>query len=405
MIEKYDVLVIGGGLVGATLALALADQPIKIGIVESSNIYQSTNQKNQPALALSKASVNILSTLGLSVALQAVATTINTVHVSSVGQLGQTRISAADIRLDSLGQVIPAQSLLTVLRDAVRKKSHIKWLSPAHLQHLERTDTGYRVAVKMGEDVTTLDTNLLVAADGSDSLVRNLLGIAVKTWNPLQTALTAILTTSQPHQGIAYERFAQSGPLAALPLPGQQYALVWVLSTAQSQKLYQQDDAAFLRGLQQAWGYRLGRILQVENRQALKLHSLCALQQVAPGAVLLGNAAHTLHPIAAQGLNLSLRDTAALAQILIEAIKAGQNPGALMVLEKYRAWREPEQTRVLRFTEALNNIFSSTFLPVKLARNAGLCGLGMMSPIRNMLAKQAIGLSGKMPKLICGLKY
>ncbi len=402
-VGHYDVLIVGGGLVGITLALALANQPIKVGIIESTDINKiATNRKEEgPALALSKASCNIFNTLGLADNIQSVATAIKSVHVSSAQHFGITQFWAKDLHMEALGQVIPAPSLLNALRTAVLKKNHIDLISPAQLAYLQRSHTGYNVTIKTAAGESLLSTRLLVAADGSESLVRRLLGITVKTWDHDQVALMATLKVSGNSPHMAYERFSKLGPLAALPLPDHQYALVWVLETAHAQLLHSQPDAKFLQELQRAWGYRLGRLLEVAHRRAVPLRSLCALQQITPGAVLLGNAAHTLHPIAAQGLNLSLRDTAALAQVIVEAIAVGQDLASLTVLEKYLAWRQPEQMRVLHFTHALNNIFSSTLLPVKLTRNLGLCSLGMASPVKHWLAKQAMGLSGNLPKLAC----
>jgi len=385
--EQFDVVIVGGGLVGVTLALALADHHLKIAIVEANpvetisphnNRSRSAGTADDRALALSLASSRIFQTLNLWPSIAPHATAIKQVHVSYAGQFAKTRFLASDYHIAAFGHVVPAGTLLYELRQAALKKTAIKWFCPAKLQQVTATADGYEIVIKAADSQQVLNARLLVAADGSDSETRRLLGISIKTHSYPDYAVVTTVNLEHGHHNIAYERFTKQGPIAALPLSDNRCAFVWTIPVTQVDYLKNLDAKAFYQQLQNAFGYRLGRLQGEGVRYMSPLRSMKATEQIRPGAVLLGNSAHTLHPVAAQGLNLGLRDAAALAQLIIAANAAGQNPGAMEVLEQYMVWREKEQKGVMSFTDGLIKLFAYDIPPVSLLINLGLCGLDMM---------------------------
>ena len=401
----FDVLIVGAGLVGASLALALANQPLKIGMIEAHGMNLTANPHNDRALALTASSYRFFEALGLWTNIQPHAMPITQVHVSEAGHFGATRFAASDYSLPALGYVISASSLLGILQAKVLQQRSIQCLCPAHITRLERLgengELGYQVHVQSPQGNQTFTTQLLVAADGADSKTRRLLGISVLNQNYHQHAITARVTLASAHKGIAYERFTEYGILAALPFSSNQYAMVWTMDDRHMDELTQLDDTEFCQRLQHMWGYRLGRFMRVEQRSISPLRGAHAVEQIRPGAVLLGNAAHTLHPVAAQGFNLSVRDVAALAEIITEGLTSKQNLGAMSLLNRYGAWRQQEQALTMRCTHGLAALFSTQTFPLMWGRHAGLAALDILTPAKSYLAKQAMGLGGRLAKKVC----
>lgn len=384
----FDILIIGGGLVGASLAVALANQPIKIGIVEKN---PSTKNKNLDwSLGLSLASVRIFHSLGLWSFIKPDATPVAQVHVSDAGHFGATHFCATDYHVNALGYVVAAQRLLQVMQDQAIAQTNVQWLCPAALKNLEPSKQGYRVTIRLDHREQIIETKLLIAADGGDSLVRKLLRIPVKVKDYKQNALIATVESARHHQNIAYERFTKTGPLAALPLADNYSAIVWVVDQQQSDLLWQLDDLAFLQQLQKGFGYRLGRLLNVKRQNVLALRSLCAQQPIAQSLVLLGNSAHTLHPVAAQGFNLSMQDVKVLAQTIIAALALGQNIGDLSLLQHYQQKRQREQKLVMSFTDGLESLFSLKTFPMPLARNLGLTTLNNAPLLKRLFIRRVV---------------
>lgn len=399
--QPFDLVIIGGGLAGATLALALANQPLKIAVVEAKDEIAPHSSPDERALALTFASALIFKHLNLWPAISAKATPIHRVHVSDTQHFHQVRMTAAELNTPALGYVTLAQTLLTTLQTQARQNPNITWICPAQLQHVERRNTGYDLQLSTAHGNHSLHARLLIAADGSDSVTRRCLGINITQQESTQMALTCRVKAAE-HHGIAFERFSASSILAALPLANQERVVIWTLPEREAKQLLQLDAGDFQKKLQHAWGYRLGRISEVFSRRAFPLHSMQANQTVLPGAVLLGNAAHTLHPVAAQGFNLTLGDIATLAEVITDALATGKNPGDLSVLEVYQQRRHLEQKQLKWGTDGLVTLFSSTLFPAIVSRNIGLFGLTMLPPLRRAFAKKAMGLLGRLPKLVSG---
>lgn len=395
MATPIDILIIGAGLVGNSLALALAGKA-NVAIIEA-NPLDAPSKSDERALALSFSTQRILSALDVWKVLQPHTTPIQHIHVSEAKRFGATRFAAADYHVDALGHTITAQTLTDVLRDTAINNSSITHFYSSKLQKLTPTPDGYRVEVQTPDGIHTFNTRLLVAADGAHSATRQLLGISAKQVPLSQIALTARMTLSRSHNYTAYERFADQAVLAALPMKNNEIAIVWTADAEQAETLKALPDAAFCEAFQTAFGYRLGKLAQVEKRLAYPIFSLEAAEQIRPHAVLLGNAAHTLHPVAAQGFNLSLRDVAMLAQIIRDAVATTKNPGDLSVLTNYLDHRKKGQRQIMGLTQVLTQSFSKKTLPWMVLKKMGLLGLEMLPFAKGLLAKQAMGSADEMP--------
>jgi 2-octaprenyl-6-methoxyphenol hydroxylase len=401
--NTYDILIVGAGTVGSTLALALADQPLKVGIIEAQAPFSldaiKTN-KDERAIALTHASVRLFQSLDVWQSLAPSSTPIHHVHVSDAGRFGRVKFTARDVKQPFLGQVASAYHLLDKLQAAVTAKAHIATHYQTKLQQIERTEVGYTLEVNCAGKSEMLATRLLVAADGTQSFTRKLLGIASKTNDYHQNAIVATLQLSKPHQGIAYERFTSSGPVAALPVADDRCVLIWTVPDYKAEKIMQLSDEAFCEKLQSLWGYKLGRIQPLEKRHTYPLRSVFAEQQVLPSAILLGNAAHTLHPVAAQGLNLSLKDIAVLAEMMKQSIGNQQDPTRYALLEQYAHTRKKEQALITNFTHSLVQLFSNEISTVAWGRNLGLSSLNLLPFAQKIFSRKAMGLSGRLPELM-----
>ena len=401
----YDVVIAGAGLVGASLALALSGLGLRIGVLE---IRPPAPEARPPghdarAIALSAGSRIILEALGVWEAIAPRAAAILRIHVSDRGRFGFAHLDHRREGLRALGHVVPARVLGDALLQAVAGAGDIELLAPARLEGVAEAGSGLRLRIADHPRMERLETRLLVGADGTDSTVRRRLGIAVRARDYGQFAVIATVQPAYDHGGVAYERFTETGPLALLPLADGRCALVWTHAAEAAQTRLGQADAAFLEDLQQTFGWRLGRFRAVGARRAYPLRRVEAVVPVRPRAALIGNAAHTLHPVAGQGFNLGLRDVAALAEEIARAHRAGGDPGGPAVTEGYARWRTGDQRRVLAFTELLLRTFASPVPPVRAARDAGMLGLDLCPPARHLFTRLTTGRLGRLPRLARGL--
>lgn len=408
--EAYDVLIVGGGLVGSSLARALAPLGLRIGIVEAT----PADAPAQPSFdarttALSYTSRQIFDVIGAWPAIAAGGMApIRRIHVSERGRPGLTHIDAAALGVEALGYVADNRVLGAGLQAALAAQAGVEWLCPALPVHLEFGGAQAAVHIEAGGERQVLNARLVVAADGGNSAVRRLTGTPARSAGYGQTAIIANVRTEQPHRDTAYERFTETGPLALLPAWSAEpdvhrCAMVWTARDAQVEELLGLDEDAFLERLQARFGMRLGRLLAVSARHAYPLSLLHMPQQVKPRLVFIGNAAHTLHPVAGQGFNLGLRDVAALAQVLADAWRAGGDPGAPDTLRRYARWRRRDQLQTTLVTDGLVRAFSNDFLPLAVLRNLGLSGLSLVPPLKRAFARGAMGFVGKVPRLARGV--
>jgi 2-octaprenyl-6-methoxyphenol hydroxylase len=402
--EPHDVIIIGGGMVGASLACALSGQGLRIAVIEG--IAPATRAEpgyDDRAIALSYGTRRILDGLGLWRQLAGDATPIHQIHVSDRGHFGTAHMDRADEGLPAIGYVVPARAIGRVLEDAVAAAADIERFCPARVTGVERGASDIRVQVSEGRAHFTLRGRLLVAADGADSSVREHFGITAVERDYGQSAIVTNITPQLPHRNIAYERFTDSGPLALLPMTERRCAVVWTVASGQVDAVMQLSDTDFLAQLQERFGQRLGRLQRVGRRQAWPLRLLHANESVRERVALIGNAVHTLHPIAGQGFNLGARDVAALAEVLVDAVRNGEDPGSLAVLERYGQWRRHDHRNVTVFTDGLARLFSLPLPGLGMVRGAGLLVFDLLPPAKRLLTRMTMGRATRLPRLARGL--
>jgi 2-octaprenyl-6-methoxyphenol hydroxylase len=404
MRTDYDLLIIGGGLVGASLAHAVAAQGLRIGLVETMPLPTvSQPGYDDRSLALAYGSRRIFEGLELWDELQAAATAILSIHVSDRGNPGIARLDCSEQGVEALGYVIEAQQLGLTLTRRLQQLEGIELLCPAILEEVAVSSAAACARVSVGGRVRSLTARLLVAADGAHSRVRQQLGIAAVRWDYGQSAVIANVSPTLPHGNTAYERFTESGPLALLPMSEGRCALVCTVGNADKETVLKLEDAAFLAYLQERFGDRLGRFKRIGRRQAYPLTMVKAREHARHRVALIGNAAHTLHPVAGQGFNVGIRDVAVLAEVISDAQRAGLDLGDGAILQRYADWRRWDQRRAVALTDGLARLFSNPLPPLRLARNLGLLAFDLFPPAKRLLARQTMGLDGYQPRLARGL--
>jgi len=406
-LPHFDMVIVGGGMVGISLALILAAQrDWKILLVEAQSMKLGSASNHSASFddrstALSWTSRNIYQSIGIWDQLSKHLTDIRQIHVSDRGHGGLTRMSATEAGVDALGYVVENHWLGSVLIDRLAQQS-IDVLANTHISSVRPLRDGIEISLKGvealgGKESSVIHSDLLVIADGSNSKTAEKLGIHSKSSSYRQTAIIANIQLEKKHQNVAYERFTDQGPMALLPLSdfkGQhRSALVWVQPEDQAEQLIKAEDTAFLDTLQQRFGHRLGRFKQVGNRLDYPLALTLATEQVRRNVVVVGNAAHSLHPVAGQGFNLSLRDVAALAARLNIARAQQKDIGALEVLQDYQQQQLVDQRNTLIFSDSLAKFFSGTSSISAVTRNSGLLALDLVPQLRHGFAKFGMGMA------------
>lgn len=401
--NDYDLIIVGGGLVGASLALSLSGCGLKMALVEAAIPGDSQPGYDDRAIALSYGSRRIFDGLGLWADIAPDASPIRKIHVSDRGRFGFAHLDATEQGVDALGYVATARVLGRHLLGALRQKSDIELIAPARVTGFETRDQQVQLMLDQDGEIRSLGTRLLVAADGSQSFIRETLGIKTRRWEYGQSAVVANITPHLPHDGRAFERFTEAGPVALLPMTEDRCALVWTVPDEKLEEILALDDAAFIARFQARFGFRLGRFLKVGRRQSYPLTMLQAKESVRPRVAIIGNAAHALHPIAGQGFNLGLRDVAALAEVLVQAAGEGRDPGSDKVLKAYDDWRRRDQQLVGLATDALARLFGNPLTPLRAGRDLGMLALELLPGARQGFGRMAMGLGGRLPRLARGL--
>ena len=393
---ECEVVIIGGGLVGASLACALQGSRHSVHVVEASPIA-STKQPSYDdrTLALSWGSRCILEGMKIWQPLADKVEAINTIHISDRGHFGATRIRHYEEHVEALGYVAENRVLGEILYDRLSQDGRPVFHCPARLISIEQGPDSVNAVIEENGTQRVISARLLVAADGVVSQVRDLLHIGSSVQDYGQSAVIANVTPVLRHNNVAYERFTDAGPIAFLPMTQNRCSVVWTVPTAQADELMQLDDASFLQRLQQRFGYRLGQLKKVGKRHAYPLKLIEATQVVRGRVVVVGNAAHSIHPVAGQGFNLALRDIAMLTELISKA----EDPGDSRLLQSYVEQRQDDARRVYRFTDSLVKIFSNDIAPMGHLRAAGLAAVGLIAPLRHQLARQSMGLSGRSSEL------
>jgi 2-octaprenyl-6-methoxyphenol hydroxylase len=404
--REVDVVIVGGGMVGASLALALAGTGLEVmmieGVAPGSNAQPSFDERTT---ALGNASRRVFEGLGVWDGIAPQASAIRTIHVSDAGRFGFARLNASEQGIDAFGYVVTNRIIGAALWAKLAEAQGVTLRAPAHPEGIQITPERVRLTVvddrpqhnSVREEITA---RLIVAADGAHSSVRAAAGIGASVEDYEQVAIAANLATDRAHDGTAYERFTPTGPLALLPLFDGSYGVVWSVTPAEAIRVLALDDVAFLAELQQRFGWRAGRFTRVGRRASYPLKLTRAATTVSTRAVLIGNAAQALHPVAGQGFNLGLRDAAMLAEVLVAE---RTDPGSAELLARFEQWRSGDRGGVIRFTDGLIKLFGDTRPGMGLARNFGLLLFDLTPPAKSALARVGAGFAGPTPRLARGL--
>ena len=404
MRPDYDILIIGGGLVGASLAVALRESPLRIGVIEAVPLAASSQPSyDDRTLALAYGSKQIFDSIGCWRDIAPEATPIERIHISDRGHFGVTRLSAAESGMPALGYVVPNRALGVALMKTLQTAKNIAWLCPAEMQEIRLNPESASVTVRHNDASRTLTARLVIAADGAHSAVRAALGIEAERTEYCQSAIVTTVTAGEPHGNTAYERFTDTGPLALLPLTNNRCAVVWSAKADEVPTITGWSDAEFLAQLQDRFGDRLGAFTRLGKRTAYPLMLSRVKEQVRERLALIGNAAHTVHPVAGQGFNLGLRDVAVMAEILTDALRNGEDIGGLTALRRYADWRARDNRVTAGFTNGLIRIFSNNAFPLTFVRNAGLIAVDLLPGVKRRFVRVTSGLAGRLPRLARGL--
>lgn len=411
MSDQFDIAIVGGGMVGASLGVALEGLGIRIALIESIPHDAAAQPSfDERTTALSNGSRRILETLGVWPALSAAATPIAKVHVSDQGHFGFARLDAAEQGLAAMGYVVPNRSLGAALWGTLSRCPSVQVFCPAQVLRVVAGEHSVELRVSTGGSAapggneTVIEARLVVAADGAQSAVRSAFGVAAEVRDYQQTAVITTVLPQRFHDYVAYERFTESGPLALLPLADGRCTLVLTLTPEQAELAMNWSDEEFLAEVQRRFGFRLGRFLQAGRRVPYPLSLSRSQRTSAARCVIVGNAAQGLHPVAGMGFNLGLRDIASLAELIAEHGRTqGADLGNANLLAEYDTWRAADRGGIIAFTDGLVRIFSNPLGAVQRLRNLGLLAFDLLPPAKAALSRLSTGAQGRIPKLARGV--
>ncbi|WP_339488843.1 2-octaprenyl-3-methyl-6-methoxy-1,4-benzoquinol hydroxylase [Pseudomonas sp. EL_65y_Pfl2_R95] len=400
-----DMIIVGAGMVGSALALALQDSGLDILVIDGSSLslepFDSAAPFEARVSALSMASQRVLERLNVWPGIAARRTSAyRDMHVWDGAGTGNIHFSAASVHAETLGHIVENR----VVQDALLEQLHesnIGLLANAKLEQLRRSGHEWLLTLEDGRE---LRAPLLIAADGANSAVRRLVGSATREWDYLHHAIVTSVRTEQANQATAWQRFTDDGPLAFLPLvsdkPGEYWSsIVWSATPTEVERLMALDDGQFCTELGKAFELRLGKVLHSDRRVAIPLRQRHAKRYVEQGLALIGDAAHSIHPLAGQGVNLGFLDAAVLADVLQHALARGESPADERVLSRYERRRMPHNLGMMAAMEGFERLFQADPLPVRWLRNAGLNWVDELPEAKALFVRQALGLSGDLPPL------
>ncbi|MEE4216208.1 MAG: 2-octaprenyl-6-methoxyphenyl hydroxylase [Xanthomonadales bacterium] len=401
----YDVVIVGGGLVGASLACALAPLGLKVALVEAVAFRASAQPSyDDRTLALSSSSCKILQGLGLWPKLEQNATPIREIQVRELDRPGRVIMDPSELGLDHFGHVVEARVFGAAMAATLPRLDNVDFLCPVSLTSIEQGEDDCLLEIRGEAGAETIRAKLLVGADGAESFVRESLGIESERHDYGQSAVTCNVTPEQAHSGRAFELFTPSGPMAVMPHVEARCGLIWCVPTAEVGQLMERSETEFMRQANARFGWHLGRFVKMGKRSAYPLKLVRAKEDIRPRAVILGNAAHAIHPVGAQGFNLGLRDAATLAEVLADALRKqpAADPGDMELLRRYSAWRRPDQEGTIAYSDGLARIYSNPAPVVSVARLAALLAHAFVPALRKQMAVKAMGFRGRIPRLARG---
>ena len=399
---EYDVLIVGGGMVGASLACALGDSPLRVGVLEPHPAQSEWDEREYDirVSAITRATQRVFEAVGAWPGMLAHRVCpYQAMRVWDATGKGRVHFDAAEIGEPDLGHIIENRVILAALLARMAEFDNVRLHCPAQVAGMVRDAQGVRLTLADGQ---TLHARLVVGADGANSWVRQQAGIETIGWSYEQSALVATIRTARHHQDTCWQRFMPSGPLAFLPLPEGLSSIVWSTHPEQAEALAAMPEPAFLQALQQAFGDELGEMQAVGPRGVFPLLLRHAKRYTDERLVLMGNAAHAIHPLAGQGLNLGVSDVAALAELLCAAAQAGDDPGAYPLLRRYERWRKGDNLAVMGAMDGFKRLFSNDNPLLIPLRNVGLNLAERAGPLKTLMIRRAMGLEGDLPRLCLG---
>ena len=402
----YDIVIAGGGMIGTSLALALEPLGLRVAVVEAIPRKAAAQPSfDDRSTALSRSTQRMFEAMGLWPDIVAASTPIQSIHVSDQGRFGFSHIEAEEQGVEALGYVVINRVLGGVLQDALDALDSVDVMCPARINGVELDPECATVVIEHADGAQqTLTCELLVASDGANSAVREMMGITAQKSHYGQRAVIGNLLPEKDMCNVAYERFTEQGPLAVLPVADGRAGFVWTVSEQDADRIMELDDAAFLAELQEQFGYRLGAFSKVGKRASYPLVLSKALRLAATRSVLVGNSAHGLHPVSAQGFNLGMRDVAAIVDCIAELPELGNGSNLTGMLEQYASWRRSDQRKLVRFTDSLVKLFGSKRRPLRALRNISMLGFDLVPGVRSMFARHTMGLAGRLPRLSRGVR-
>lgn len=401
---QADLIIVGAGMVGSALALALREQGLEILLIDGGPLSVTPFDKSaafEPRVsALSVASQRVLERLGVWDGVVARRSSpYRDMQVWDGSGTGQIHFSAASVHAEVLGHIVENR----VVQDALLERLHdsdIGLLANGRLEQMRRSGDGWLLTLLDGRQ---LRAPLLVAADGANSAVRRLAGCATREWDYLHHAIVTSVRCARPHQATAWQRFTDDGPLAFLPLDGPAgehwCSIVWSITPAEAERVMALDDAEFCAALGKAFEWRLGEVLHADRRLCIPLRQRHAKRYVEDGLALIGDAAHSIHPLAGQGVNMGFLDAAVLADVLSHALARGERLADERVLSRYERKRMPHNLAMMAAMEGFERLFQADPLPLRWLRNAGLNWVDKLPEAKALFVRQALGLSGDLPEL------
>jgi len=401
---NYDIVIAGGGMIGTSLALALAPLGLRVAVVEA--IARKEHQQpsfDDRSTALSRSTQRMFEAMGLWDAVVAASTPIASIHVSDKGRFGFSHIDAEEQGVEALGYVVINRVLGEVLQSNLSAAKYVDVFCPARIESIELGPEQASATLSSGDGDQTLTCKLLVAADGANSAVREMMGISAQQREYGQRAVTGNLLPEKNMDHRAFERFTPQGPLAILPIAEDRAGFVWTVAEHDADRVMALDDSEFLAEIQAEFGYRLGEFSRVGSRASYPLILSKAVRLTATRSVLIGNSAHGLHPVSAQGFNLGMRDVAALCDCIADASADEVDPGNARLLQRYAEWRRSDQKKLVHFTDSLVRLFGSSRPGLRTLRNIGMLGFDLIPGVRPMFARHTMGLAGELPRLSRGV--
>ncbi len=399
--RTFDVVIVGGGIVGLTLACALGGSRLQVAVVDAHDPgeIKAGDAYDLRVSAISRASQEVFDHLHVWQGMRARRVSrYEHMHVWDATGSGMIHFDAAELGVDSLGHIIENRVVQAALLERLRQLDNVHWQCPVRVEGIDYQAERQHSILRL-EGGGTLEARLLVGADGANSRVREAAGIDIEQAPYHQKGVVCVVKSTKHHQFTAWQRFLPSGPLAFLPLGDGSCSIVWSACDEEADRLVALEEDAFCRELEQAFEFTLGRVEAVGPRAAFPLIRRHAQAYVRPGLALIGDAAHTIHPLAGQGANLGILDAASLAQVLVEADFNKQDFASYTTLRKFERWRRGENTLMMFSMSGFKNLFSNDKALLSLLRNAGLNLVNGMGPVKHKFMRHAMGLEGDLPEL------